>query len=326
MVPNVSSLNKPQPRTIAVNEVKIMTHTKGLTLILLLGLGSVGAVFYLLSRDVTSSDTQAGLSTAVESSQSARMASVPTSRVTTKMPAVDQAPTPQVNAGRNEVQTVAQTKERKQMVFTKKELAVHPKAWLFAYSAEDADWQDRNGFPTMDEDKRLESLSDADLIQLGTLNAKTPLALRRATNAVKAGNAQEAEFAYNAMMRIIEQGGPYQVGKTIEMGTQLMTNARATEALGDAHTKALKQVLESYDIAVVQARAYGDELLHSQISRNSGTRERLTPVINSSQSVYFALKYLSDISRVRVSQGLPPSSFDPRPRAFIDDTHTVYVR
>ena len=193
--------------------------------------------------------------------------------------------------------------------------------WLYANTEEDAQWLDRYGFPTPEEEERLVAASDAELselVALGDQNAKAHLVVRAAKLAVMSGvdlDVRKSSFNLNLLVDI---GGPYQAFMVMQ-GVQEMLYAY-DRLPKSQQTEAQRRAIEDFSYAQMSAdalgTAYGDKNFF--IARNTwrprgGYTQEFQP--KKELSATEATQRIAFIARTRYEGGLPPLTIVPRPNA-----------
>ena len=150
----------------------------------------------------------------------------------------------------------------KQVTLSKAELEVHPKFWMLGYSEQDIGWLTRFGYPTLEEESKLDKATPEQLRALaeaGDLNAQVHLGIRLAQPALMSNDARSLRHAAYMIEQALIDGGPYQAAKTAEFFVNLAKNRRSVDDLNEEQRTALqKELLPQYELAKGISAMYGD--------------------------------------------------------------------
>jgi hypothetical protein len=225
----------------------------------------------------------------------------------------------------------------KRVTLSKPEMEAHPKFWMLAYSEHDIGWLAHFGYPTLEEESRLNQATIEQLSALaeaGNLNAKVHLGVRLAMPALMSNDPRPMLHATTMIQQSLIEGGPYQAAKTAEFFVNLAKNRRALGDLNDEQRTALqKELLPLYELARGLSSMYGD----FAAVRNFNAYRNLDVVFglpaNPPMPFDVAMARFSNMNKARVQRGLEPYQVIPRPSPpgppdvlSFQETNTVFVR
>ncbi len=192
--------------------------------------------------------------------------------------------------------------------------------WLLAHNNEEAKWLDYYGYPTVAEEERLDSASDADLDALianGDRNAKAHQVIRAAKRAlVSPQTARDSIVAANTMESLLATDGPYQAytiargfGEMLKMYQDLPTEQR---------TEDIRKTLRTYDLcsqmAFALGKAYGDSTYDFTYKTMRFMSDDVENGIRIREiSALQVMPALAAGASYRASAGLPPLTILSRP-------------
>jgi hypothetical protein len=196
-----------------------------------------------------------------------------------------------------------------------------PSWWLYAYSAEEAAWLDKHGYPTPAEDQRLRSSSLQELQQLmdlGDRNARTFIAARIAENNFYGTPEKYKGYFVSMGSGDLQIATPYQAIVTAE--TYLDLRKAYYEKFPTQRTEKELQTLRSLATSAEEAwqiaRIQGDTVIDAISNARKESEFGLIRDNGDTDPALRADVFISTIynmQRLRPQVGMPPLDFEQRP-------------
>lgn len=198
------------------------------------------------------------------------------------------------------------------------EAMAHPRGWMLAYSAEDAVWLDRFGYPSLAEEEMLSSASDdalLALVQKGDLNARLHHRLRRVKAGILAGDKQVLNEFGSDVGGLLANGGPYQAAKVASFFVDLTKNRAEMGKLDTTQLKLLEfEILNLYQTAKGISALFGDEPSQRNFRTYSVIGGYFGLPEPRPQTMEAAMGTLSNMNASRLLNGLPSFQLENRPK------------
>ncbi len=205
----------------------------------------------------------------------------------------------------------------KQVTFSKSELEANPKFWMLAYSEQDIGWLSRYGYPTLEEESKLDQATSEQLramAEAGNLNAHVHLGVRLAQSALMSNDAKSLRQAAYMIEQPLISGGPYQAAKTAEFFVNLAKNRRLLGDLSEEQRTALQNdLLPKYELAKGISAMYGDFAAVRLFNEYRDVGIRFGLPASEPIQFEFAMARLANMNEARVRRGLQPYEMIRRP-------------
>lgn len=195
-----------------------------------------------------------------------------------------------------------------------------PGWYLYAYSAEEAAWLDKHGYPTPSEEQRLRSSSKEELKRMADTGDKNARALFAARSAIDQFSKKEIDDD-NTNMQLLRKGivedGPYQSMIAYETYLKLQSDYQALpkELITVVHGAVLSSLKHDAEFAAVYGVLQGDGVLRS-LSRDTPPLWMPGQLVRPLDANSFAVS-LNELFIQRANLGMPMQDFTRRPTPLI---------
>jgi hypothetical protein len=209
------------------------------------------------------------------------------------------------------------TRHELRLVEQSKKLLGTRKAYLLAYSADDAAWLDKFGYPTPVQEAQLNAMSLEDLTALaaqGDKNATTHVLARRIEGALKSGDLRAAQLAADSVEREFLYEHPYAASRLLiayENTVRAYRNLPASEQTEDTK-RIMKRYAEAYEYTAAFAELHDGNYKPRKVYDPQLMGGFLASENRSVTASEFNMN-ISALSEQRMSKGLPPVMVIPRP-------------
>lgn len=196
-----------------------------------------------------------------------------------------------------------------------------PGWWLYAYSAEEAAWLDKHGYPTPAEDQRLRSSSQQELkqlMELGDKNARAWLAAKAMKNDFSGMSEKNTGFYVGMDIGDLELGNPYQsivIAKTY-MDLRTSYYEKLPDRRTEQETKTLGSLSTTAEYAWHIANVQGDTTMDAMSMASKWGQFGLIRDGGDTGPTLRAESIVSTIfsmQRRRPQAGMPLLDFEKRP-------------